>query len=682
MTMQEKIIIIFLLFFLLCAQPLSAHQKTNISLQRTIWYVDGNNTQGPWQGTFEHPFQSIQTAVFHAQAFDTIFIKKGVYYEDVVVDHPLNIQGEHQQQTIIDGQDQGTLFSICAEGVTLSNVTLRNSGGYTYDAGIHWNRDHGVIANCTFYQLKTGIISFSTAHMNIENITCCYNGIGVWLRNKAETSIHKGLLYNNAIGVYLEHCTNITMESSQLHTNGIACFIEDSHKITMNKNVIFDNSDNHGGILIRDTQDITITTTMFSHNGMGINAINSNIITVDYCDFLTNTHFAAYCSNSTQITFKKCTIKDNKRYGLYFIDKSTGTISQCNLQNNLLQAITVQSSTIQANRNYWGSILGPWLVKNPWTSYISSTPLGIHTIPWKIKRYDSIGSSQPKPEPQTPLIILSERYIEFHDPDPDYDHVPTWWELKYGYDPQTWDNHLSLDPDKDGLSNIEECYTDQWGSNPFFKDIFVEIDWMSSQKQEVTNKPDNDLLQELKIFFSDQYINLHIDVGDLGGGEQIPTKDNISFADLQHLYWDHFLHKDPNNLRKGIFHYGIICDYGPDVNFPFVGWDHFDSFLVSASWLEDIFPQFTREQLIVGACVHQLGSTLGLLVDTHEGNDNLEAAKPYTIPFLQNKNYKSCMNYFYKYKLLSYSDGTHGKGDFDDWSHLNLTFFKNSIFQN
>ncbi len=36
------------------------------------------------------------------------------------------------------------------------------------------------------------------------------------------------------------------------------------------------------------------------------------------------------------------------------------------------------------------------------------------------------------------------------------------------------------------------------------------------------------------------------------------------------------------------------------------------------------------------------------------------------------------MNYFHTYKTLSYSDGSHGRGDFDDWSHLEFTFFKNS----
>ena len=43
-------------------------------------------------------------------------------------------------------------------------------------------------------------------------------------------------------------------------------------------------------------------------------------------------------------------------------------------------------------------------------------------------------------------------------------------------------------------------------------------------------------------------------------------------------------------------------------------------------------------------------------------------------------NYRSVMNYYYIYDktLVDYSDGSHGNGDFDDWSFINLTFFQDN----
>ncbi len=48
------------------------------------------------------------------------------------------------------------------------------------------------------------------------------------------------------------------------------------------------------------------------------------------------------------------------------------------------------------------------------------------------------------------------------------------------YDPFVWEDHSHLDPDNDGLNNVEEYMTSQWGSDPFRKDIFVELDQMEA----------------------------------------------------------------------------------------------------------------------------------------------------------------------------------------------------------
>ncbi|MCK5258846.1 MAG: hypothetical protein KAJ69_04940, partial [Thermoplasmatales archaeon] len=40
--------------------------------------------------------------------------------------------------------------------------------------------------------------------------------------------------------------------------------------------------------------------------------------------------------------------------------------------------------------------------------------------------------------------------------DPDEDDISTAWEWKWGYDPFVYDNHSTIDPEKDGLSNLEE----------------------------------------------------------------------------------------------------------------------------------------------------------------------------------------------------------------------------------
>ncbi|RLI64668.1 MAG: hypothetical protein DRO67_03825, partial [Candidatus Asgardarchaeum californiense] len=237
------------------------------------------------------------------------------------------------------------------------------------------------------------------------------------------------------------------------------------------------------------------------------------------------------------------------------------------------------------------------------------------------------------------------------------------------------------DPDGDGLNNVEECFTDQWGSNPYHKDIFIEFDWTVRYPGDLLNKPSGEYIDQMVAAFEQRNITLHIDTGGLTGGEEIPYKSIISPDELCDIYWDYFLHNDLNNPRKGIFHYCLVCDYGPYAGFSFVGCDHLDSFCLSAQTLQENQPKYTRKHLIVGGAIHELGHTLGLTVDDFGGNDNMGVVDTFSKQWWKYHNYKSCMNYRYTYKIIDYSDGSHGRGDFDDWGHLDFSFFKNTHFR-
>ena len=95
-------------------------------------------------------------------------------------------------------------------------------------------------------------------------------------------------------------------------------------------------------------------------------------------------------------------------------------------------------------------------------------------------------------------------------------------------------------------------------------------------------------------------------------------------------------------------------------------------------------PYKNDDELIAVGCIHELGHNFGLLIDDHGGIDNVESVPPWKNSYWRYENYKSCLNYRY-YKsinncIIDYSDGTHGRGDFDDWSNLDYSFFKNSYF--
>ena len=134
------------------------------------------------------------------------------------------------------------------------------------------------------------------------------------------------------------------------------------------------------------------------------------------------------------------------------------------------------------------------------------------------------------------------------------------------------------------------------------------------------------------------------------------------------------------NPRKGIFHYTLICNYCADLNFPFMGWDVFDSSAISAEWLYESFKHFEKEDIIAGAIMHHLGHTLGLTADVFDGVDNVETIQLFSKEWFRYLPYQSCMNYFYKYRILNYSQGTNGPTDFNDWDNIDFSFFQKSTF--
>ena len=301
--------------------------------------------------------------------------------------------------------------------------------------------------------------------------------------------------------------------------------------------------------------------------------------------------------------------------------------------------------------------------------------------------------------------------------DADHDGVPIEWEFKWGhyfsynhstyelenrwrYNPFVWEDHRHLDPDGDGLDNVEEYLTSQWGSDPFRKDIFLEIDQMEiGPNGEGAFIPDlsKDLIKDA---FSKHNIVFHVDDGRMGGGEIIPFDNSTADKELQDLYFNYFLHKDPNNWRRGVFHYGLIIYSASWPGFAFRTTNEtngkgyvVDSFQLSTDSNEvgpfkntlfnllrrkSFNKEYQRAISYGAAMMHELGHTLGILGSNTPGVDN-------RLTTFSNKdwwkyhNYRSCMSYNNVYWLVDYSDGSRGKNDHDDWDSIDLTFFQQNI---
>jgi hypothetical protein len=292
--------------------------------------------------------------------------------------------------------------------------------------------------------------------------------------------------------------------------------------------------------------------------------------------------------------------------------------------------------------------------------------------------------------------------------DTDHDGVPIELEYTFGltyiqwghdegyymvYDPFTWENHTALDPDNDGLNNIEEYKTWQWGSDPFRQDIFVEIDQMQkdpTSQEKTVPLGAYDLLRDSHAKYN---IVWHIDDGRLGGGEIVPYKADLQEQDLSNYYWTYFMHQDANNWRRGVFHWGFV-GYNVTQNFGFTFSSRIgqlsaiDCFYLPALYLNSqvkFIPLFSslvrktfnseeqRAMIYAGVIMHESGHSLRL---HGPGVDVQDSKWPWQINYWRYGPYKSVMNYRYVYSgLVDYSDGSRGKNDYNDWANIDLTNF-------
>ena len=272
-------------------------------------------------------------------------------------------------------------------------------------------------------------------------------------------------------------------------------------------------------------------------------------------------------------------------------------------------------------------------------------------------------------------VFGSDPMIKDAQLDVDEDGIPLWYEWKYGYDPLTPENHDIEDVDNDGLPTINEYQTSQWFSDPYTRDLFIELDQMCEGPTCNASRFPDGAKEMLYTAYDRQNVIYHLDDGswEETGSEYIPFDESTSYNELQNIYYNYFLHGDMNNSRKEIFHYGVVIWQSDWVEGMAFGANRFQ---ISAGLLEKNKIKekgFDRNVTYASAFMHETGHTLNFR--PIPGHNNYGWLLRIFLPL-----YKSCMSYGWIYRMVDYSDGSRPYlgpfiGDYDDWERMDLTYF-------
>jgi len=211
-------------------------------------------------------YSTIQAAIDAASPGDTIKVTHGTYYEHLILDKELLLEGENENTTIIDGNEVGDVIYITASNATVSGFTIQRSGR-NFNSGIRlqsssnsvitgniitnneWGMwlentvDNFISGNFVAESDYGGIYLGDSTGNGIVGNTVTSNRYGVWLERSSEDNIiDRNLLRNNTMGIYIvEPSSNNTVRSNMLASNGDGFHLLSTHN-RIYENVFTNNS--------------------------------------------------------------------------------------------------------------------------------------------------------------------------------------------------------------------------------------------------------------------------------------------------------------------------------------------------------------------------------------------------------------------------------------------------------
>jgi parallel beta-helix repeat protein len=274
-------------------------------------------------------YSRIQDAIDNASVNDTVRVYAGTYYENVVLDKPIDLIGNGSADTIIDGGRIDDVIYVSADWVKISGFKMTNSSSSWGASGIELNNAR----NCYIYNNNVssnkgwGIFLYSDTSSNtLENNTVNSNGghgIRLYLSEGSNTLVNNKINSNPDYGIYIDHSSNNTIVNNT-------------------------SSNNWGGIHLYRSSDITFMKNIFINNVYGIsmeNSSNRNALMNNICS--NNINGIYFDSSSSNNVIINSSTFSNSGYDIKLSDSSVNSVI-----NTTFSTISIDPTSRLVVKNY------------------------------------------------------------------------------------------------------------------------------------------------------------------------------------------------------------------------------------------------------------------------------------------------------------------------------------------
>jgi parallel beta-helix repeat protein len=211
--------------------------ETNESEETYTVYIDNNNTEGPWDGTSEHPYRSIQAGIDAVSIGGTVIVNNGTYNENLVITKSVNVIGAGAETTIVKNLNSDHVFYVTADRVNISGFTIEEAG-FSKKAGICIDgadychiSSNNVLNNYYGVRLKSSNSNILTGNNVFSNTKC-----GIFLEDSSSNTLVGNNVLSNTNGIYLTGSSGNTITGNNVsgNTNGIYFEVSSSNALTGN----------------------------------------------------------------------------------------------------------------------------------------------------------------------------------------------------------------------------------------------------------------------------------------------------------------------------------------------------------------------------------------------------------------------------------------------------------------
>jgi parallel beta-helix repeat protein len=302
-----------------------------------LWPVDGARTYIVGNdGVATH--KSIGEAIAAASSGDTVYMKSGVYKEEVTMDKKIILKpltGE-KGTILLEGNGKETGIKITADGCFVEGLTLKN---FT-KAGIMIESNENTVKNNQFINDNPSIIIKGAAKNLIDGNTMkdCFAGVVLWLEAN-QNKITNNNIQGGSMSVFLRDVSGNIVIDNLFSGGSMGAYLMNASNVNVARNNI---KDCIYGFVIYNSSDCNLTDNIESNNKRAAYLTNTTRTEL-YNQSIVGGIFGITAENSSNNIIRKCNIQDTKEaVGLRL--SSGNVVSDNSIVNTTSTAISLEYS--------------------------------------------------------------------------------------------------------------------------------------------------------------------------------------------------------------------------------------------------------------------------------------------------------------------------------------------------